>query len=100
MKMFENKLIRQAKENKKRDVRQGQLKTRLDIKDREEVVVHETTNMSKFLIKTTGTIIRLLATITLYTFAFIGIIGVIYSGSRNELILILNQFLKDILSLI
>ena len=79
MDIYENK----SKLIKERD-KQAQLREKYDIE--EKVIVKETSNMTKFLIRTCGWVIRTIATILLWCLAAIGIITLIYPENRKILI--------------
>jgi len=80
-------MIRERKE-------QEALKEKYDIE--EDVIIKETDNMGKFLIRTSSSIIRLLANIILAILAAIGITALAYPTVRQELISVVTAAIESI----
>lgn len=94
----EMRLVKRAKQSKNWIVRQAELKTELDIREKEDTIIVEKSNMIKFLIQTIGIMIRIAAEITIITFALIGIAAVVYPEPRADLIIIMKQMISQITS--
>lgn len=74
---------------------QEELRKKYDIK--EEVVVKETSNMGKFMIKSIGGVIRIIATVAVLILAAIGIITLIYPESRQILFETIREAFEGLL---
>jgi hypothetical protein len=84
--MFKNNsLIKKAKDSKKKEVRQADLKTELDIREKEDVIVVEKSNMIKFFVRTVGTIIMSLCRIIICLLVIVGIAALFYREPRQYL---------------
>ena len=62
----------------------------------ENVKVIEKNNFLKTIINTIFTVIKIISTIILLTLAVIGLLCIIYPGTREQLILILNDIVIQI----
>lgn len=82
--LFKQIIRRKAKKNKIEEVTQGKLRRKIGMED-ENVVIIEKSNMLKFLIRTCGDIVRILAAIVISGLAFVGLTSLIYPGPRAEL---------------
>lgn len=80
-----NSLIKKAKDSKKKEVRQADLKTELDIREKEDVIVVEKSNMIKFLVRTVGNIVVILFRLIICLLVIIGIAALFYPEPRQHL---------------
>lgn len=80
---FKTGLVREHREKQAEERRQELLKEKYDI--REDVVVVEKSNTFKFIVRVLIRIIKTAALILLIILAFIGLMGIIFPGSRAEL---------------
>lgn len=87
---FKTGLVQQQIENTEAAREQETLHKVHHIED-ENVVVVEKKSLLKFLIKTVGVMIKVLATIALVILAAIGILALVYPGPREELIEVYNE---------
>ena len=94
---YKKGLVKDIEEKKEFQKAQNRLKERHHI-DQEEVIVVEKSNMTKFLIQTAGNIIRIIAGITVFAFAVIGMAAMIYPDPRMELIEISKKVIEELLN--
>ena len=80
-----------------RKERQEQEELRQKYGIEEEVVVKETSNMGKFMIKSVAGVIRIIATILSLILAAIGIITLVYPNSRELFIDIIKAAFEGLL---
>lgn len=95
-----SRLIKKARESKNKNVRQAELKSELDLRENEDILIVEKSNMMKFMINVAGSIICLVADISIITFSVIGLAAVLFPNPRQEMLILLNQLLLDIRNLI
>lgn len=91
---FRNGFVREVQEEKQREEEQRRLHEKHKIQD-ENLIVVEKNNMLKFLIRTTGRIIRYVATAAVFILAAVGLLALIYPEIRGELFLVLGTILED-----
>jgi len=91
----ESQLVKKAKHSKNWSVRQGELKTSLNLQENEDVIVVEKSNMVKFFIQTAASLIRVMAEIIIFALAFIGGAAIVYPAPRAELFIILELFIMQ-----
>lgn len=84
-------------DNKIKDVQeraiQQDLHTKYDIED-SDVIIKETTNMSKFLIKNIKGLLKLCFDVLITLLAAIGILSLVYENIRVELFEVLDEALR------
>ena len=84
--MIKNGLMRQVE--KERDEEEKQKKLHEKYKKEaipEQAVIIEKNNMGKFMVKTVGSCLRIMAQITIFILAVCGLIALIYPQSREVL---------------
>ena len=91
---FRNGFVREVQEEKKREEEQRRVHEIHGIQD-ENLIVVEKNNMLKFLIRTTGRIVRFAAAATVFVLAAVGLLALIYPEIREELLLVLGTILGD-----
>lgn len=87
----------QIKEQQEFEKQQKELKRKHRI-DEKNVIVVEKSNMTKFLIRTIGNVVRISATILILVLASIGLTTLLYPQIRNELLIILHQIIEQLVS--
>lgn len=87
----------QIKEQQEFEKQQKELKRKHRI-DEKNVIVVEKSNMTKFLIRTIGNVVRISATILILILASIGLTTLLYPQIRNELLIILHQIIEQLVS--
>lgn len=92
---FKNTFVKEIRAEQERQREQERLRSKHHV-DEKNILVVEKSNMVKFLIRTTGRIIRILATMTIFVLATIGLLALVYPEVRTELIHILGQIMADI----
>lgn len=95
MTLFTNRsvnLIKKAKKSKDRDVRQANLKTELNIRDKEEILVVEKTNY----IQTLEDILTKVGMILISSLALIGIAALVYPEPRQYLFNVLINLMAQL----
>lgn len=97
--LFEHGIRRKAKKNRIKEVTQGRLRQKVGLED-ENVVIIEKSNMVKFLIRTCGNIVHVMAAILICGLAFIGLTALIYPGPRAELESIAWDVLQQLIILV
>ena len=75
--------------------RRDKLKKKFGIRGKNVVVV-ERGNTATFMIKMMIGLVKLIATIAVISFAFIGLVALFYEEPRQELLVIFKQVLKQI----
>lgn len=97
MSRIKRSLVSQIKEQQEFEKQQKELKRKHRI-DEKNVIVVEKSNMTKFLIRTIGNVVRISATILILILASIGLTTLLYPQIRNELLIILHQIIEQIVS--
>ena len=97
MSRIKRSLVSQIKEQQEFEKQQNELKRKHKIEEKNIIVV-EKSNMTKFLIRTIGNIVRISATILILVFASIGLTTLLYPQIRNELLIILRQIINQLVS--
>ena len=92
---FKNTLARAAREELEKEQEQKRLREKHHVED-EQVLVVETSNMGKFLIRTMGRLLHFLAAILLLGLAAMGALAVLYPNVRLELWEVLLQIWREI----
>ena len=87
----------QIKEQQEFEKQQKELKRKHRI-DEKNVIVVEKSNMTKFLIRTIGNVVRISATILILILASIGLTTLLYPQIRNVLLIILHQIIEQLVS--
>lgn len=91
---FRNGFVQEVQEEKKREEEQRRLHEIHGIQD-ENLIVVEKNNMLKFLVRTAGHIVRLVATAAIFILAAVGLLALIYPEVRGELLLVLGTIFED-----
>ena len=97
MSRIKRSLVSQIKEQQEFEKQQKELKRKHRI-DEKNVIVVEKSNMTKFLIRTIGNVVRISATILILILASIGLTTLLYPQIRNELLIILRQIIEQLVS--
>ncbi len=97
MSRIKRSLVSQIKEQQEFEKQQKELKRKHRI-DEKNVIVVEKSNMTKFLIRTIGNVVRISATILILILASIGLTTLLYPQIRNELLIILHQIIEQLVS--
>lgn len=97
MSRIKRSLVSQIKEQQEFEKQQNELKRKHKIEEKNIIVV-EKSNMTKFLIRTIGNIVRISATILILVLASIGLTTLLYPQIRNELLIILHQIIEQLVS--
>lgn len=97
MSRIKRSLVSQIKEQQEFEKQQKELKRKHRI-DEKNVIVVEKSNMTKFLIRTIGNVVRISATILILVLASIGLTTLLYPQIRNELLIILHQIIEQLVS--
>lgn len=77
---------------------QEKLKSKYSITE-ENIIVKEKSGLTKFIIKSAFSVIRIIANIAIYALAATGLISLIYPNVRAELLSTLSNVYKEILSM-
>ena len=97
MRFLQNyRLRKKAEATKKSRVREAEIKTDLGVEDKEDLIVVERSNTFKFIVKSVGQVIRLVATLVILALAFIGIVSLVYPAPRTEVFAILTDGMEQI----
>lgn len=91
---FKRNLVQEVKEEIAAQKQQEALHEKYDVP--EDVKIIEKSNMGKFMLRTAGTITRIIATIIVIILAVIGVVALIYPDSRDCLFVIYNQTIDQI----
>lgn len=97
MSRIKKSLVSQIKEKQEFDKQQNELKRKHGIEEKNVIVV-EKSNMTKFLIRTIGNLIRISATIIILILASVGLTTLLYPHIRNEFLTILYQIMNQMIS--
>lgn len=97
MSRIKRSLVSQIKEQQEFEKQQKELKRKHRI-DEKNVIVVEKSNMTKFLIRTIGNVVRISATILILILASIGLTTLLYPQIRNELLIIFHQIIEQLVS--
>lgn len=97
MSRIKRSLVSQIKEQQEFEKQQNELKRKHGIEG-ENVIVVEKSNMTKFLVRTIGNVIRIFATIIILILASVGLTTLLYPQIRNELLIILRQIIEQLVS--
>lgn len=97
MSRIKRSLVSQIKEQQEFEKQQNELKRKHRIEEKNVIVV-EKSNMTKFLIRTIGNVVRISATILILVLASIGLTTLLYPQIRNELLIILRQIINQLVS--
>lgn len=87
---FKSNFVQAAKREQEREREQERLRKKHHVED-EGIVVVEKNNMVKFLIRNLARLIRIFATILLFTLATIGLLALVYPNVRIELLQVIQQ---------
>lgn len=97
MSRIKRSLVSQIKEQQEFEKQQNELKRKHRIEEKNVIVV-EKSNMTKFLIRTIGNVVRISATILILVLASIGLTTLLYPQIRSELLIILRQIINQLVS--
>lgn len=91
---FKKEFVTAVKEEQKKEAEQKKLHEKHRVED-ENILVVERDNMVKFLIRNSARLIRILATVSLFILATIGLIALVYPEIRTELLLVLQKIFRE-----
>ena len=77
---------------------QKELKKKHHISEQEDRIVVEKDNMTKFFIRTGGSLVRIAANICIGALAIIGLAALVYPAPRAELLVVWKTILEELLS--
>ena len=97
MSRIKRSLVSQIKDQQEFEKQQNELKRKHRIEEK-NVIVIEKSNMTKFLIRTIGNVVRISTTILILLLASIGLTTLLYPQTRNELLIIINQIINQLVS--
>lgn len=97
MSRIKRSLVSQIKDQQEFEKQQNELKRKHRIEEKNVIVV-EKSNMTKFLIRTIGNVVRISTTILILLLASIGLTTLLYPQIRNELLIIINQIINQLVS--
>ena len=97
MSRIKRSLVSQIKDQQEFEKQQNELKRKHRIEEKNVIVV-EKSNMTKFLIRTIGNVVRISTTILILLLASIGLTTLLYPQTRNELLIIINQIINQLVS--
>lgn len=89
-------LLQEYRQKTKTAQEQTALKEKHGITDK-DVVVIEKSNMAKFSVKVIASVIRICATIVIFTLAVIGVVALLYPVPREELLKIWKEIAHGLL---
>lgn len=86
MSKYKRQIVKEIQKKHEFEEAQKELKKKHHIDEEEERIVVEKSSFFRVLMKTIGTVIRILATIAIAVLAVIGLAGIIYPAPRGELL--------------
>lgn len=91
---FQSSLVKEIESQREFDSQQSKLKEKHNIAD-EHIVVVEKDNMSKFMVRTVGNLVRLAATVVLLVLATIGLLTLVYPELRTPFIDVMQSLMQQ-----
>ena len=99
MSKFKNGFAKEAKEALKQEAEQKQLREKHGIQDNNTLIV-EKNNLLKFCIRCFTKIVKIFVTAGIFLLASVGLMSLIYTGVREELMKVLFAIQKEITTMI
>lgn len=98
MSKFKKSMVGEINKEKQFEKQQEVLKDKYNIDKAEDVVIVEKSNTFKFTVTMLRNLIRVIATILLFTFATIGLITLVYPLSRDAFFEVINEIYTQFVS--
>lgn len=94
---YKRGLVKDIEEQRLFEKEQKELKKH-HISEQDERIVVEKDNMTKFFIRTGGSLVRIAANICIGALAIIGLAALVYPAPRAELLVVWKTILEELLS--
>lgn len=96
---YKRGLVKDIEEQRLFEKEQKELKKKQHhISEQEDRIVVEKDNMTKFFIRTGGSLVRIAANICIGALAIIGLAALVYPAPRAELLVVWKTILEELLS--
>lgn len=95
---YKRGLVKDIEEQWLFEKEQKELKKKHHISEQEDRIVVEKDNMTKFFIRTGGSLVRIAANICIGALAIIGLAALVYPAPRAELLVVWKTILEELLS--
>ena len=97
---YKRGLVKDIEEQRLCEKEQKELKKKHHISEQDERIVVEKDNMTKFFIRTGGSLVRIAANICIGALAIIGLAALVYPAPRAELLVVWKTILEELLGFI
>lgn len=93
---FKNTLVKGIKEEQEQKQKQAKLRSKHHI-EADNVMVVEKANLLKFLVRTLGKMIQVVATVIIFSLAVIGLLALVYPEVREEILQVLQRIINELI---
>lgn len=97
---YKRGLVKDIEEQRLFEKEQKELKKKHHISEQDERIVVEKDNMTKFFIRTGGSLVRIVANICIGALAIIGLAALVYPAPRAELLVVWKTIVEELLGFI
>lgn len=96
---FRKAMVGQVRQEEQEHREQEKLRDRYHV-EQEDVLIVEKSNMVKFMARTAGALVKILAGLAAFLLAVVGLAALVYPGSRNALYEQAQQVWRELLLLL